>query len=350
MNELINQRVNNTTDKSPFFSIIIPVYNASAYIEECIADILKQDFDNWEMVIVDDCSGDDSIAKAKTFSRVDSRIKVFTSDKNSGGAHTPRMRAAKLAKGQYIVTIDADDRVSSDLLTTLYECIKAMNADLVIPEMWRFNESQNSRILPLGHIDVKTVWSGKDLVEHTLCKWAIPMAGFAIRREIYLEADKRLTDEDKRWIFVDELLSRWILYMCSSVCLCQAKYYYRQNSESVTNVNVPRFIDSKLKLCDSLISMTAQTFGEYSHTHMRALENKFYAAVDLLRLINKSALDNQEKAKYTERISSAMKEFDLSKLEGRVSPRYLAIMRLPIPLARIAFKIIDPFIKLKNGI
>lgn len=350
MNEESKNSTHSRSDNDPFFSILIPVYNASAYIGECLENIMSQNFQDWEIVIVDDCSTDDSVRIAEDFSKSDPRIRIFLSETNSGGPLAPRMRAAKLARGEFLVPIDADDTVSEDLLFILHECIQSQNTDLVIPEMWRAEGNKSTRILPLQHIDVSRTWSGKDLVEHTLCQWAIPMAGFSIRRDIYIEADRRLTKEDRKSNFADELLSRWILFLSPEVYLCNARYYYRQNNESVTKANVPRLIDGTLKNCDSLISMTNDTYGEYSHTHLLAIENKFRAAIGLLRLINRSDLDRNQAKKCVRRISEAMNGFDLSILKGQTSPRYLALMKLPMPIARIALKILDPIIHLKDGI
>lgn len=350
MNEIISIEENLNVEKRPFFSILIPVFNAGKFIKECIENIQAQNFQDWEAIIVDDCSTDESVSIAEKLRQSDDRIKVFKSDKNSGGPHTPRMRAASFSKGKYVVPIDADDKISTDLLETHYQYIESMNIDLVIPEMWRFNDSVCTRILPLDYIDVSKIWVGSHLVEHTLCKWAIPMAGFAIRREIYLEADQMITKDDRQSSFVDELLSRWLLFLSGTVFFDKAKYFYRYNSQSVTNVNIRRFIESRIRLSDDLINMTAKAFGDHSNIYMRAIENKFYYSVDLLRLINRTHLKSSEKTEYTKKIASSMEQMDLSILKGIVSPRYLAVMSLPIPLARIAFKLLDPIIKLKNGI
>ncbi len=335
---------------TPFFSIIIPVFNAEAYLGECLESILAQDFQDWEAVLVDDCSSDRSAVIAEEFASKDTRIKLFKSDNNSGRAYIPRMRAAHLAGGKYLVTIDADDKVSPDLLTQLYNKIISSGADLVIPEMWKWDESGINKLIPTDTFDSTKIWEGKDLVSHTLCGWDIPMCGFAILPEIYTGADQKLTEEDKISIFSDELLSRWLLFMCRKVTMCDAKYFYRQHSASITHVNLLRIIDSTLSTCDSLLRMTSTAFGEDSPTHIKAIENKFYACVDSLRLINKSKLKGHHQTEATQRIATAMQYMDTSILKGRVSPRYLAIMRLPMPIARMAFKIIDPIIRLKNGI
>lgn len=334
--------------EKPFFSIIIPIYNASGYLRDCLQSIADQDFQDWEAILVDDCSTDNSVTIAEDFIRTDSRFTLHKSPENSGGAYAPRMRGANLAKGKYLIFIDADDKISDNLLSSHYQKIFPLNVDLIIPEMWKLKGTVSYKILPLESIDAIKVWIGKDLVIHTLCGWSLPMAGYAVRRGIFLKADSQVSEKDKKSIFADEFLSRWILCMSRRVVLDAARYYYRLNEESVTHTNIPRFIESKLLTCDSLIDMTAEVFGEGSPTHLRALDNKFLSVVDLLRMISDSKLDSHQKAIGIKKVSAAMKNFDLSKLRGRISPRYLAVMRLPIPMARIAFKIIDPLMGIKK--
>lgn len=330
---------------TPFFSIIMPVYNAAPYLRECLESILAQDFSDWEAILVDDHSSDSSADIAEEFSHYDTRIRLFKSEKNSGGAHTPRLKAASLARAERIVTVDADDKLSPDLLSKLYDHINTDNADLVIPEMWKMKGEECYKLLPLDSIDIAKIWNGRDLVAHTLIKWEIPMCGFATKREIYLAADSHISADERKSIFADELHSRWLLSMCHSVAMCNARYFYRYNTESVTNVNLPRIIQSRLLTADSLIAMTSSTFGKESPTYIRSLENKLYKAVDLLRLISSSDLTPGQTRTCVRLVSSAMKDFNLVKLKGMTSPRYLALMRLPLPFARIVLKIIDFIIK-----
>ena len=349
MNEPRNQGTPAENVKVPFFSIIMPVYNAASYIRECLESILSQDFEDWEAIIVDDGSTDDSLSIAEDFRRADSRIRTYTSPMNSGGAYKPRLRAANIASGRYLVTIDADDKVDDNYLHILYDRINATGADLVLTEMWKHTESGPSRILPLESIDTSRIYAGKDLVANTLCRWSISMNGFAVRRETYLAADSRISDDDKKSIFADELLSRWVLFISNRAAMCNAAYHYRDNEASVTHVNLPRLIKSRMQTSDSLIAMTAKAFGEESPTYTMSLDNKFRSAIGLLRLISSSKLSGREKRASVRTISDAMRGFDISRLKGHVSPRYLALMRLPMPMARLALRIIDPFINMNHG-
>lgn len=92
----------------PYVSIITPSYNSSKYIRETVDSVKKQTFTNWEMIIVDDCSKDNSREILKELASADSRIKVILLEKNSGAA-VARNTAIEAAKGKYIAFLDSDD-------------------------------------------------------------------------------------------------------------------------------------------------------------------------------------------------------------------------------------------------
>lgn len=336
---------NPNMKSAPFFSFIMPVYNAAQFLRESLKCMLAQDFQDWEAVLVDDCSTDGSMAIAEEFSRAYPKIRLLTSGRNSGSAYTPRMLAAASASGRYLVTLDADDQISADYLSLLHESIVAHDADITLTEMWRLTGEISEKILPLDSIDAGNGWKGRDLVGHTLVRWEISMNGFAIKRSLYLEADQFITPEDKKSIFADELLSRWILSICGKATICKARYHYRQNAGSVTHVNLPRVIASRMHTADGLISMTETTFGPESPTYIKAIENKLYSAIDMMRLINSTDLDRTAREACMSSVSNAMKGFDLSSLKGKTSPRYLALMRLPLPLASLTLRILDPILR-----
>lgn len=92
--------------EEPLVSIIMPSYNTVNFIGESIESVLAQTYQNWELLVVDDCSTDDSVSVIDSYG--DSRIKSFVNEKNSGAAET-RNRAIREAKGKYIAFLDSDD-------------------------------------------------------------------------------------------------------------------------------------------------------------------------------------------------------------------------------------------------
>lgn len=88
-------------------SIVTPSYNTARFIAETIESVLAQTYSNWEMIIVDDCSTDDTDTVVKPYLS-DTRIKYLKNEKNSGAA-VSRNRALREAKGRWVAFLDSDD-------------------------------------------------------------------------------------------------------------------------------------------------------------------------------------------------------------------------------------------------
>ncbi|MFQ8707113.1 MAG: glycosyltransferase family 2 protein [Thomasclavelia sp.] len=93
---------------SELISIITPTYNCANFIGETIDSVLAQTYSNWEMIIVDDCSTDNTEEIVNNYSNSDKRIKYYKLDNNSGAA-VSRTKAMELANGQYMAFLDSDD-------------------------------------------------------------------------------------------------------------------------------------------------------------------------------------------------------------------------------------------------
>jgi len=89
-------------------SVIMPVYNAERFIRESIESVLAQSYDNWELILVDDASGDASGEIARAYAEADARIRFYANERNLGVAKT-RNRALGLAAGVYVAPLDNDD-------------------------------------------------------------------------------------------------------------------------------------------------------------------------------------------------------------------------------------------------
>ena len=92
----------------PLVSIITPMYNNANVIIETITSVINQVYTNWELLLIDDASSDETIAVLKPFTESDSRIKLFQHNKNKGAAEA-RNLGTKMATGNYIAFLDADD-------------------------------------------------------------------------------------------------------------------------------------------------------------------------------------------------------------------------------------------------
>lgn len=110
----------------PEISVILPIYNQEKYLSYCLDSLLKQTFTDFELLLIDDGSTDDTPVLCDTWRMQDKRIRVF--HKNNGGVSSARNEGIERALGRYIVFCDPDDYVESDYLSDLYQLLPAEDA------------------------------------------------------------------------------------------------------------------------------------------------------------------------------------------------------------------------------
>ncbi len=121
---------------TPIISVIVPVYNAAAYLETCVLSVRSQSFDSWELLLVDDGSTDASPGLCDQWAARDPRIRAL--HQRNGGVSAARNAGIAEACGEWLSFVDADDCVESAFLQTLYEQAIESEADLSICTMRKF--------------------------------------------------------------------------------------------------------------------------------------------------------------------------------------------------------------------
>ncbi len=107
-------------------TVITPAYNAERHIRYAIESVINQDYKNWEMLIVDDCSKDNTKQVVQDYSKEDNRIKLISIEKN-GGVANARNIALRRAKGKYVAFLDSDDLWKPNKLSKQIEFMKKNN-------------------------------------------------------------------------------------------------------------------------------------------------------------------------------------------------------------------------------
>lgn len=103
------------------FSFVIPVYNTSRYLKQCLDSVLAQSYTDFEAIIVNDGSTDDSPFICEGYSKVDHRLKVV--HKKNGGLVSARIAGVSEVSGEYVICLDSDDWIKPDYLETIASCI-----------------------------------------------------------------------------------------------------------------------------------------------------------------------------------------------------------------------------------
>jgi glycosyltransferase EpsE len=211
---------------SPLISVLMPVYNCAKYLSEAVDSIIYQTYDNWELLICDDGSRDESVQIMSNYALIDSRIKAFTNEENRGAAHTKNLLIKK-AKGEFIALMDADDisdknRLRAQLMFLKENCLDAcgthhrtIDEDGVILER-HLNYGEYEQIL----------WSA--FSNFSFCN-----ASLLIKRECLLKIggyNEALRSEAEDI----DMLSRFLLSGYKIQTINKVYYIYRQHAKSVS--------------------------------------------------------------------------------------------------------------------
>lgn len=148
----------------PLVSIVTPVFNAAKFLEETSSNVINQTYTNWEWLLVDDCSKDNSREYLKKMELIDSRIKPIYLSTN-GGSGPARNKAIEAAKGTYIAFLDSDDFWSLNKLEKHVAFMQKHDASFSHTS-YGFTDEEGNRIRDTYHVSRKPV-TFKDLLKRT---------------------------------------------------------------------------------------------------------------------------------------------------------------------------------------
>lgn len=290
----MNVTEDDGADKRPVLSVVMPFYNAEAFIAKALESLQAQTFGDWELVAVDDGSTDRSAVIVRDIMKSDSRVRLFSMPSHTGAAYQPRRKAVIEARAAFVAPFDADDLIAPDYLERLVARQKSADADIVYPVMFHFDDEDNPRDRRLHDCleEADGVFEGRDLVKYTLDLWRINCGGGILRRQLFIDAFDRY-GSSYDLVYADELLTRQMLLAASRVAFSDAEYYYRQNLSSVTH-------RKSMKLFDRLrnnVYLHDIVTANYSHDseEVRRLNCQLFKFVfDAARLLNRCRFSRGE--------------------------------------------------------
>lgn len=234
-------------------SVIMPAYNASALIGKAIESIQQQTFRDWELIIVDDCSTDNTAEVAASYADKDARIRVFRRAEQSGNAYRPRRDAIEISLSDIMAPLDADDVVPEDYLRKLLDRGRDTGASVVYPTMVKVDATGKALSYLPEERDMREIsMPGKEMVRLTLDGWQIGCGGGIMAKRLYLDAFGKYDDTLSK-PYGDDFLTRVLIYTSPIVAISDAEYYYLMNDESITHRKSPAYLDfyvNALRLAD----------------------------------------------------------------------------------------------------
>ena len=153
MNRTLNPIMDKADTPSVLLSVVSPVYNGSAYLTPFLQSVLNQSFSDFELIMVDDGSTDDSVQIIQTYQEKDARIHLIR--QNHQGAESARNIGLSHVKGQYIIFLDSDDWFNEDFFKIMLNRITKDQSDVAVCEFFIYNqqtgEKQISAIAETGN-------------------------------------------------------------------------------------------------------------------------------------------------------------------------------------------------------
>ena len=130
---------------TPLISIVIPVFNVEQYLKECIDSVLKQTYENIEILLIDDGSTDMSAKICEEYASSDQRVKCY--HKTNGGLSSARNYGIERANGKYTTLVDSDDYIDERFIEVLYNNLIETDSDIAISNFQRFSEQTNPQVV-----------------------------------------------------------------------------------------------------------------------------------------------------------------------------------------------------------
>lgn len=247
----------------PEISVIVPVYKAEQYLKRCVKSILEQTYQDFELILVDDGSPDNSPSLCDEWAKNDNRINVI--HKENGGASSARNAGLKEATGNWIAFADSDDWLDKAALKTLYDLANQYNVPMAIGGMRAVQEYTDAQAatkqdaVVLSHADLMSRFFrlNGEPDTHSVC-------GAIIRRDI-LEGYHFIEGKMNEDVEACYYLAR----KCEAAVYIGAPLYnYFKNVDGVTNSGFSKKKLDLLDIWDVVQKQVEQYTPEYSYACM----------------------------------------------------------------------------------
>lgn len=274
--------------QTPEISVLVPVFNVEKYIARCIESILQQAFSDFELIIVDDCTPDNSVAIIRRYMETDSRIRLISKPENEG-LMLARKTGYMSAHGRYVVFCDSDDALCDGALQLLHDKITSTEADIVLASCYYMPDGGGRRYFRRGtEGKIQPADAQRQILTQRLKTY---LWGGIYKRELLTnntyESFKNVTICEDRLLMVQLFENCKKIYV-SGEPVCQ--YYQNMASSTRTAYN-----DSKLRQtmfaydwCYSFFEQKGKFQEELRYFYIRQINYFLESGITMKRLRNAS--------------------------------------------------------------
>ena len=252
-------------------SVIVPIYNAEKYLDDCIRSITCQTYANIEILLVDDGSTDKSDERCKSWEHEDKRVRTIHQD--NGGVSKARNTGIRNANGNLLIMVDSDDYISPDMITVLYDGYTQHNADIVICDYAQGENREYSFLkepICFAQLDYVTVMNKVYKNGHDALRFISPW-GKLYKKELFNGIQY---PEGK--IFEDIYVTHQLLYKANRIIISDQKLtYYFHHEDSIMHkpfhLGKLDYLDALKERIDffkehKLESLERNAYEEYLHS------------------------------------------------------------------------------------
>lgn len=283
--------------KKPFLSIIMPVFNAEKYLVESISSILKQKMQNFELILINDCSTDRSGFMCEEFSRKDDRISTITLEKN-GGAGNARNIGMKVAGGEYITFIDSDDIIDEDLYLNAYHMAADHDLDMVVWGMTEeyYNEFGKCYCINQLYLEQCLCKNIEEIKSTVILLEEKTLFGYQCNRFYRADILKNNSIEFEKIILYEDYFFnlKVIEYVNSMGILKDCGYHYmKRQNQSITTKFVPEYFELSTRRIESMYQLYQQ-WNQYNDMVRNVLGERYlrYILAAIVKSYDKRAKFN----------------------------------------------------------
>lgn len=265
---------------NPYISIIMPVYKSEKYLKTSIESILRQAFTDFELLLVDDCSPDNSGAICDEYAKKDSRIKVLHLAQN-GGAGNARNEAMKVITGKYLCFIDADDYVDEDMLKKLAEAVTEFPAKVVVfglVEEFLTKDDEKSSSHSICYYENKILKTQQEVRNEIPNLEAMDFYGYPCNKMYEVEYLRSTGANFPKMKFNEDIIFNIDFFMDVDSCIILeiAPYHYLKRSGSTTGSFIPTYFEDIMVKIDRI-------YDQFKYWNMLTDENLFFIALRYVR-------------------------------------------------------------------
>ncbi len=278
-------------------SVVIPVFNAENYLAACLNSVFNQTLQDFEVIIVDDCSTDSSLAVANSFfEKFGERLKIISLEKNTGNPSVPRNKGLSFSRGEYVFFMDNDDLITPNAFKLLCNYAEKFRADVVYMErgflldgenIISANWDKNSSKISIPTLENQNIAARIENFIQTAYGWA-PWTKF-LRRDFLIANEIAFPlvkiSEDVLWTFKVICLAENFLRIPDQLYICRS----RINSWSRIRRNPPDeikfWLDPLVKGLDYLDDFMKRDFFN-QNPNLRFDVTNFFVKMQIAGMLN----------------------------------------------------------------